>query len=106
MRVKQGDLSPPVITGHIPPFVVRPFRVVRTRLKPRTTFLNFGLYFCILIFEFCFSGMLNPLTPPFLKGELEGFLNVVAQFIGRLCLMNQATTKSGGEGAGNDTPAG
>jgi hypothetical protein len=27
------------------PFVVRPFRVVRTRLKPRTTFLNFALSF-------------------------------------------------------------
>ena len=38
---------------------------------------------------------------PFIKGDLEGFLyevkNVVAQFIGQLCLMNQATTKSGGE---------
>jgi len=37
-------------------------------------------------------------SPPFLKGDLEGFLyevkNVVAQFIGQLCLMNQATTKS------------
>ena len=54
-----------------------------------------------------------PLSPPFLKGDLAGFLgevmrdtikckglflilpfdNVVAQFIGQLCLMNQATTK-------------
>jgi hypothetical protein len=40
-----------------------------------------------------------PLSPPFLKGDLAGFLyevkDVVAQFIGQLCLMNQATTKSG-----------
>jgi len=46
--------------------------------------------------HFDFSGCQIPLSPPFLKGDLEGFLNVVAQFIGRLCLMNQATTKSGG----------
>jgi len=42
-------------------------------------------------------------SPPFLKGDLEGFLYelkiVVAQFIGQLCLMNQATTKPGGEAA-------
>jgi len=43
------------------------------------------------------------MTLPFLS--LQGaaatkqtpFKNVVAQFIGQLCLMNQATTKSGGE---------
>jgi hypothetical protein len=64
------------------------------RLKPRTIFLNFGLSFCPLIFAFLECQI--PLTPPFLKGDLEGFLNVVAQFIGRLCLMNQATTKSRG----------
>jgi hypothetical protein len=59
-----------------------------------------------LPFEFCFAGMSNPpyggVELPFLKGDLEGFLyevkNVVAQFIGQLCLMNQAATKSGGEG--------
>ena len=32
------------------------------------------------------------------------FDNVVAQLIGRLCLMNQATTKSGGEATDNDIP--
>jgi len=32
------------------------------------------------------------------------FKNVVAQFIGQLCLMNQATTKSGGEATWTDTP--
>jgi hypothetical protein len=34
------------------------------------------------------------------------FENVVAQFIGQLCLMNQATTKSRGEAAWTDTPRG
>jgi len=34
------------------------------------------------------------------------FKNVVAQFIGQLCLMNQATTKSGGEAAWTDAPPG
>jgi hypothetical protein len=32
--------------------VVRPFAGSCTRLKPRTTFLNFALSFCILIFAF------------------------------------------------------
>jgi len=31
------------------------------------------------------------------------FKNVVAQFIGQLCLMNQATTKCGGEATWTDT---
>jgi len=40
--------------------------------------LNFALSFCFLIFELCFPGMSNPpyggVEPPFLKGDLEGFL--------------------------------
>jgi len=43
-----------------------------------TTFLNFALSFCFLIFELCFPGMSNPpyggVELPFLKGDLEGFL--------------------------------
>jgi len=38
--------------------------------------------------------MSNPPYFPFSKGGFKD--NVVAQFIGQLCLMNQATTKSGG----------
>jgi len=41
-------------------------------------FFIFALSFCLLIFEFCFAGMSNPpyggVEPPFLKGDLEGFL--------------------------------
>jgi hypothetical protein len=61
-------------------------------------------FHCLLSFAFLECQI--PLSPPFLKGDLEGFLyelkNVVAQFIGQLCLMNQATTKSCGEAACND----
>jgi hypothetical protein len=52
-----------------------------------------------LSFEFALLECQIPHSPPFLKGDLAGFLyevkDVVAQFIGQLCLMNQATTKSG-----------
>jgi len=48
------------------------------------------------------SGLwLTAMTPPC---HCEAwFKNVVAQFIGQLCLMNQATTKCGGEATWTDT---
>jgi len=62
-----------------PPFVVRPFRVVQHEAKASHYILE---HFC----------------------HCEAwFKNVVAQFIGQLCLMNQATTKSGGEATWTDT---
>jgi len=44
--------------------------------------------------------------PRFTRNKLRNpqVKNVVAQFIGQLCLMNQATTKCGGEATCTDVP--
>jgi hypothetical protein len=47
-----------------------------------------------------------PVIARYLVPKQSRFKNVVAQFIGQLCLMNQATTKVGGEATWTDTPQG
>ena len=100
-------------------FLILPFDNVVAQFIGQLCLMNQATTKSIFLpFVFCFAGMSNPpyggVEPPFLKGDLAGFLdevmrdtikckgfflilpfdNVVAQFIGQLCLMNQATTKS------------
>jgi hypothetical protein len=80
--------------SHSPPnFVVRPFRVVHEAKAS---------HYIVLLGTGSAIPKVNFLS---LRGVAEAnqapqsqFKNVVAQFIGQLCLMNQATTKFGGEG--------